>query len=214
MAHRDLKLQNVLLDSKRTVKIIDFGFSTLTSTNETLKMFCGTPNYMAPEIIDRKEYHGAPADIWAAGVLLFTILCGEFPFKGLNDRDLYKRITAGGFITPPHVSTGAKELLAAMLSLEPSSRPLARVVLTFPWMVGLKTSSSQPVLSRPVTTPGSMRYKSTSVLPNVLAGYDPQILMRLRNLGYTDATLAQELQNDHSHVRNLYQRLMEVKCSN
>lgn len=63
-------------ESKSKVKLIDFGFSTKISTDRKVKLYCGTPSYMAPEIVRKSEHHGGPADIWALGILLFTMLCG------------------------------------------------------------------------------------------------------------------------------------------
>jgi serine/threonine protein kinase len=82
IAHRDIKLENLLLDSKGNIKIIDFGFSTCIPNERKIKMFCGTPSYMAPEIVNKKEYSGPPADVWALGVLLFALLHGCFPYRG------------------------------------------------------------------------------------------------------------------------------------
>ena len=83
MTHRDIKLENVLLDrSCRIVKLIDFGFSTCVPNDKKIKLFCGTPSYMAPEIVMKEEFRGPPADIWALGVLLYALLSGKFPFKG------------------------------------------------------------------------------------------------------------------------------------
>lgn len=82
IVHRDLKLENILLDKDKNVKIIDFGFSTTTAKNKPLNVCCGTPSYMAPELVARKSYFGHLVDVWALGVLLFVLLCGHFPFKG------------------------------------------------------------------------------------------------------------------------------------
>ena len=76
ITHRDIKLENVLLDDHGTIKMIDFGFSTCIPNDKKIKIFCGTPSYMAPEIVTKSEYCGPPADIWALGVLLFTCLSG------------------------------------------------------------------------------------------------------------------------------------------
>jgi serine/threonine protein kinase len=76
ITHRDIKLENLLLDDQSRIKIIDFGFSTCIPNEKKIKIFCGTPSYMAPEIVLKTEYCGPPADIWALGVLLFTILTG------------------------------------------------------------------------------------------------------------------------------------------
>lgn len=97
IAHRDIKLENILLDDSNNVKLIDFGFSTCIPNDKKIKMFCGTPSYMAPEIVNKEEYAGPPADIWASGVLLFALMNGRFPFRGDTDRDLYRRINRGTF---------------------------------------------------------------------------------------------------------------------
>ena len=76
ITHRDIKLENLLLDDLNEIKIIDFGFSTCVPNDKKIKIFCGTPSYLAPEIVLKTEYCGPPADIWALGVLLFTILSG------------------------------------------------------------------------------------------------------------------------------------------
>lgn len=100
ITHRDLKLENILLTPSQQVKIIDFGFSTWTKKDGKLKTFCGTPTYMAPEIINKNEYQGPPTDMWALGIILYTILCGTFPFQGAQNKELYKRISKGIFSTP------------------------------------------------------------------------------------------------------------------
>jgi len=80
--HRDIKLENIIIENKSLIKIIDFGFGTWSPRNKFLNFFCGTPSYMPPEIILKKDYLGEFADIWSIGILLYTILCGAFPFRG------------------------------------------------------------------------------------------------------------------------------------
>ncbi len=70
--------------------MIDFGFACVAK--EKLKVFGGTPSYMSPEIVSKKEYIGSAVDGWAAGVLLYSMLCGQMPFKAPNERDLYRKI--------------------------------------------------------------------------------------------------------------------------
>ena len=80
---RDIKLENILVDRKTgKLKLIDFGFCCCTAPDTKLKIFCGTPSYMSPEIVQKRDYLGPPTDIWATGILLYALLCGHFPFKG------------------------------------------------------------------------------------------------------------------------------------
>ena len=76
ICHRDLKLENILIDERNNVKLIDFGFSVSTPLDSKLKIFCGTPSYMAPEIVQKKEYNGFSTDVWSLGVILFLMLTG------------------------------------------------------------------------------------------------------------------------------------------
>lgn len=123
VTHRDIKLENILLDETRErVKIIDFGFSTCIPHERKVKIFCGTPSYMAPEIVSKIEYSGPPADIWALGVLLYALLCGKFPFRGSNDKELYNNIKTQELQFPDHVSPGARAFLNKLFQKSPERR--------------------------------------------------------------------------------------------
>jgi serine/threonine protein kinase len=95
VCHRDLKLENVLVDSAGQVKIIDFGFSS--KSGQKMQNFCGTPPYMAPEIAAKVPYWGEPADMWALGVMLYLMLFGKFPFRATSEKELYRLIQQGKF---------------------------------------------------------------------------------------------------------------------
>lgn len=82
VVHRDVKLHNVLVTDQGKVKLIDFGFALRMDPHELIKVFCGTPSYMAPEIVARTPYDGRPADIWALGVCIYRMIVGCFPFRG------------------------------------------------------------------------------------------------------------------------------------
>lgn len=102
ICHRDIKLENIIYqESTETVKIIDFGFAN--SCKEKLKVFCGTPSYMAPEIVAKKEYSGSAADVWSAGVVMYAMLTGGLPFKGTDEKGLYRKIQAGSYPVPTNL---------------------------------------------------------------------------------------------------------------
>lgn len=92
IAHRDLKLDNIMIDeaNDNRVVLIDFGFAT--SCEKKLKMFCGTPSYMSPEIVKRSWYSGSKADIWALGVILYRMATGVFPFRGGSELEVFGKI--------------------------------------------------------------------------------------------------------------------------
>jgi MAP/microtubule affinity-regulating kinase len=102
--HRDIKLDNILLDQELTVKICDFGVSRFIRKEEMIKEQCGTPAYIAPEIIKNKGYTGFAADVWSTGVLLYVMITGTFPFTADNLTSLNKTICKGKFILPSFIS--------------------------------------------------------------------------------------------------------------
>ena len=136
VAHRDIKLDNILIDKTQKVKIIVFGFSTLNSHDEKSRIFCGTPSYMAPEIVGRKDYYGVNADVWALGILLYAMLCGKMPFKAHNDKELYRRIERGSFSCPPQFSDCLKVLITKMLEVNPLKRLSIKAILDDEWING------------------------------------------------------------------------------
>lgn len=80
--HRDIKLHNILVNDEDQLKLIDFGFALKLAEGELIEVFCGTPSYMSPEIVNRKPYDGKAADVWALGVCAYRMIVGTFPFRG------------------------------------------------------------------------------------------------------------------------------------
>lgn len=130
--HRDLKLGNLFLDADMRIKVGDFGLATrLTTADEKRRTICGTPNYIAPEILEGKEGHSFEVDIWSAGVILFTLLTGKPPFEAKDVKSTYKRILANQYAFPDHtvVSEHAKSLIRHMLQPRPERRPSLDYIL-------------------------------------------------------------------------------------
>ena len=112
VVHRDLKLENVLLDrTTEHIKIIDFGFSTkVKSIDETkLPFSCGTPIYMCPDMASKKDHIGAKSDCWALGVMLFILLTGKLPFFASFEEDLYRKIQSGKYKWPDFLTDKNKK---------------------------------------------------------------------------------------------------------
>ncbi|GAV67386.1 Pkinase domain-containing protein/NAF domain-containing protein [Cephalotus follicularis] len=134
--HRDLKPENLLLDSYGVLKISDFGLSALSQQvrgDGLLHTACGTPNYVAPEVLNDKGYDGTASDIWSCGVILFVLMAGYLPFDEPNLMQLYKRIGKADFSHPSWFSSGAKKLISRILDPNPLTRITISEILEDEW---------------------------------------------------------------------------------
>ena len=162
VAHRDIKLENVLLNSEGVVKLIDFGLShqyhrdpTTGAVDRTklIEGFCGSKSYAAPEVLVGRGYDGYAADMWSLGVCLFGLLNGFFPVDEAKASDwrftkLVKAqeeskssmttILAWYKKTTKHISPEAVDLLDQLLRIDPAGRPTIGSVLQHPWIIGSK----------------------------------------------------------------------------
>jgi NUAK family SNF1-like kinase len=111
VVHRDIKLDNILLDGHGNIKIADFGVSRKVIDNEILFEQCGTPAYIAPEIVRELGYKGYPVDMWSSGVCLYAMLYGNVPFKANQMGDLNKMILDSQIEYKDTVSEEARDLM-------------------------------------------------------------------------------------------------------
>ncbi|EKF28042.1 serine/threonine protein kinase, putative,protein kinase, putative [Trypanosoma cruzi marinkellei] len=140
IAHRDLKPENLLLDANDTLKISDFGLSNLHYGNSPgkgtmLQTVCGTPNYVAPEVLKERGYDGVKADIWSCGVVLFVMLAGYLPFDDENVNALFTKIERGEYRMARHFSMESRDLISRMLAVDPSKRATVEEIMHHPWFV-------------------------------------------------------------------------------
>ena len=133
ICHRDIKLENILLVENKRIKIIDFGFGVKSNNNTYHKFFCGTPSYMPPEIINKEKYIAQFSDIWSLGILLYTMLCGNFPFIANNENELFEKINQGYYQIPNYISDKGKRLLKKILVFKPKNRPSTEEILLDEW---------------------------------------------------------------------------------
>lgn len=134
VVHRDLKIENVLLDCNDNVRIADFGFSNYFKPPRLLETFCGSPQYAAPEIFSGKHYDGFKTDIWSLGIILYVLVTGGLPFDGESIAEIKQYVLRGKFRVPYFVSHECDHLIRSMLSLEPEKRPSMSNILSHTWM--------------------------------------------------------------------------------
>lgn len=142
--HRDLKLGNLFLDAELGMKIGDFGLaSRLADSKEKRKTICGTPNYIAPEVIDSKKKalgHSFEVDIWALGVIMYATLYGKPPYESKDVKATYQRILNNEYSFPTNikVSDSAKHLIASLLQTNPADRPTIHQIKSHSFFANLE----------------------------------------------------------------------------
>jgi len=141
IAHRDLKPENLMLDENGTLKISDFGLSNMQKTSgsgrigpaEQLHTMCGTPEYVAPEVLTGKGYSGFTADCWSCGVILYVMLAGSLPFRDTDSSNVFHKIKHGQYEMKPYFSEAAKDMLRHLLVVNPSERYTLDQVVQHEW---------------------------------------------------------------------------------
>ncbi|CAH2005349.1 unnamed protein product [Acanthoscelides obtectus] len=145
--HRDLKLGNLFLSDDLIVKIGDFGLAAkIEFDGERKKTLCGTPNYIAPEIL-KKTGHSFEVDIWSVGCIMYTLLVGKPPFETETLKETYAKIRKCDYKISAFISAVAKGMIVLMLQPEPSKRPPVEKLMQHPFMIHGYCPSSLPVSS-------------------------------------------------------------------
>jgi len=188
ITHRDLKPENLLLDFSKSIKISDFGLSTLYVKGNLLSTPCGTPNYAPPEMLRGEEYNGMLSDVWSCGIILYAMLCGYLPFSESKEQIIYQKIMEHDYEYPNFLSENAVDLMKKILNIDPLKRLDIAKIKRHPWFY----------LVKPNLKPGI----SIGKIPIPI---DERILKKVESLGI-DKELCRSkiLQNKFDSVTTVY----------
>ena len=186
IVHRDIKLENIIIDKTGTTKLIDMGFGNfIMGKDHLLRTFCGSPDYAAPELFLGKPYRGPPADMWSLGVLLYALLSSLLPFKDSQC------VMSCIYKFPLSMPSGAKDLIQKLLVTNPEERLTISQVLHHPWICN---GGSPPHLVR-----------STNVI-------DEEILAKIEELGFSAFTVRNSLEGrEFNNFTTCYYLLLKKK---
>ena len=202
--HRDIKPENLLLNEGGRVLLADYGWSNFNMDGDVRKTFCGTPEYIAPEMLMKKG-HDTRVDIWSIGILMFELLAGYSPFVAKTNQELYQNIKRLKINWPKDMSAMAKNLISKILKLNPKERPSFDEILQHQWFQKYKLI--MPLLENKIKT------KKDRLAFHMLSGCNDEILERINkllNLSGKDA----DNSNAKSIVENAHEKEEVIKKKN
>jgi serine/threonine protein kinase len=156
IAHRDLKPDNILVDTFPKVKVSDFGLCGYLSDDAMMHTFCGSPCYCSPECLCKVEYDGRLADVWSLGVILYLLVTGCCPWNVANTSLMLQQIVKGSYRIPPTVTHECQSLISGMLRVHPSDRLTMGQVANHPWLTVADTSAFSEALSGSLAMAGPL----------------------------------------------------------
>ncbi|XP_041127478.1 serine/threonine-protein kinase SIK2-like isoform X2 [Polyodon spathula] len=199
IVHRDLKMENLLLDADMNIKLADFGFGNFYKLGDPLSTWCGSPPYAAPEVFEGKEYEGPPVDIWSLGVVLYVLVCGSLPFDGASLPALRQRVLEGRFRIPFFMSQDCENLICRMLVVDPAKRITISQIKQHRWML------ADPSVQQQTNHFSVEDYNSN------LGDYNEQVLGIMQTLGIDRQRTVESLQNSsYNHFAAIYYLLLET----
>lgn len=207
VVHRDIKLENLMLDTFGCLKIGDFGVAAVLGPHgRRLTDHCGTPSYIAPEILLEGGYDGEPVDLWSSGVVLYAMLCGRVPFKGEHLAELKRCILRGKFHVPPALGESASEMIQGLLVVEPRRRLSAQEALGHAWLAGIANRAY--VLAGP--TKPSMLVGAETPAERAAEDAQMQIISKVAEFGFPEAFVLESLREGRlNHATATYQLLAQ-----
>ncbi|WOL08636.1 CBL-interacting serine/threonine-protein kinase 5-like [Canna indica] len=196
VSHRDLKPENLLLDHNGDLKVSDFGLSALPEQlrqDGLLHTQCGTPTYVAPEVLRRRGYDGAKADLWSCGVILYVLLAGFLPFQDESLMRMYCKVLKAEYQIPPWFSNDARRLISRLLVADPEKRMSVPAIMRHQWLKAESCSPDPIPVAPPLVTepapaveeeeqkPGAPKfYNAFELISSLSSGFDLSSLFESR----------------------------------
>ncbi|KAH0794250.1 CAMK family protein kinase [Histomonas meleagridis] len=204
VVHRDLKADNIVLDSNNNIRLIDFGLSnSFTTKSPDLKTKVGTPYYVAPEVIKDEKYNSA-ADIWSLGVLLCKMITGNFPFVGKTRNEVLTNILYKAPNIPRNISLNAQDLLRRLLEKDHNQRIKLEEIKQHKWIANSKYSE---ILKYNFSKDYKFKIRNDLV--------DPIVANQIKELGYDIDQLNIYLKNnEENEIMALYRMLRTNEITN
>ena len=198
IVHRDLKPENLLLDSsKKEIKIVDFGLSTIYNKNQLLKTACGSPCYAAPEMIKGNFYKGINIDIWSSGIILYAMICGYLPFEDSKNDLLYEKIVKGDFDIPYYISDYGKDLIKKILCVDPDKRIRVKDIKNHPWFLLINPK---------------LNIKEGLIWNFIVFPIDDDVVEKMKFFGFDEIEVkVNVLGNKHNYITTTYYLLVKGK---
>jgi 5'-AMP-activated protein kinase catalytic alpha subunit len=157
IAHRDLKLENIMVGSGGNITLIDLGFSRFAGSGQMLATPCGSPVYVAPEVLSSKTYDGKAADMWSCGVILYALATRQLPWDGRTALQVYKQITDGQYEVPDEVDPLCADLIRALMTVDWTLRLTAKAAKGPPWLSGVEAVWAGGGDARPAISVGNVK---------------------------------------------------------
>ncbi|KAL7070169.1 hypothetical protein ACQ4LE_010580 [Meloidogyne hapla] len=214
IVHRDLKAENLLLDKKGNIKIIDFGFSNYQQPSQLLSTWCGSPPYAAPELLLAQEYDGRLSDVWSLGVILYILVTAGFPFPGDSVEKLKRAVLSDHLKIPFWVSVECADLIRKMLTISPAKRYNLQQVIQHRWFCAGKMPEQIKMLLLSSVNKEQLTIlndEQISIPSTTRLVLDPTVLVFMQqHTGWSDEQISEEVlsHNYESPIFATYELLL------
>lgn len=209
LAHRDIKLENILIDSELNVKLIDFGLCDSFYCNK-LRSCVGTPGYMSPEVVLGNDYN-EKCDVWSLGVVLYTMMTSHLPFTAQSDDYKFLMIEAKSLSNIENISPELQDIIKKMLSPALSERPTITQLISHPWVIGC-IKPAKNVDPKPIMFYDINAYSDLLAFRRITTKPDMKLVKDCAQLGFTEEEVIEGLEKGLTNPATTTYFLLQSPC--